>query len=87
MPHPATIAPRCLKQAEAANYCGFKSIQAFKRCCEVRPVALGSGIRDLRYDIRDLDNWIDRKKGHAAPLTQDDWLGRVGYDDRARERR
>lgn len=53
---------RLLTKTEAAEYCRL-SLATFNRLCPVRPVDLGSGnARLLRYDMRDLDNWIEELK-------------------------
>lgn len=68
---PAMMQPRLLTQQAAAAYCGV-SIAIFKREIRVQGVKLGTIIR---YDLRDLDAWIDARK-HDRPLTQDDYLSR-----------
>lgn len=50
---------RMLTQADAAGYAGLTGKQ-FDRECPVRPVEIAPGV--LRYDMRDLDQWIDGLK-------------------------
>lgn len=49
---------RLLTRTEAAAYCGL-SIAAFTALCPVRPISLGNDKRLERYDIVELDKWID----------------------------
>ena len=52
------IKRRMFTQEEAAEYCGV-SVKTFKRVCPVVATVIGeSTIR--RYDIRKLDEWLDR---------------------------
>lgn len=53
---------RLLTLTDAAYYCGV-SIPILKGICPVSPISLGEGERLKRYDVRDLDTWIDSKKG------------------------
>lgn len=47
---------RMLTLREAAEYCGLNS-KLFERLCKVPPIAMSTGPE--RYDMRDLDDWID----------------------------
>lgn len=74
---------RLLTKADAAGYCRM-SVVTFDRVCPVRPVELEPGNpRLLRYDVRDLDTWIDdvKKRTIRAPaaddLAADDYLARL----------
>jgi hypothetical protein len=74
---------RLLTKADAAEYCRV-SVPTFDRVCPVRPVELEPGNpRLLRYDVRDLDIWIDDMKTgtNGAPpstdLAADDYLARL----------
>lgn len=73
---------RLLTKTEAAEYCRV-SLATFERVCPVRPIALQPGNpRLLRYDVRDLDNWIDVLKGKAesersVEADADDYLARL----------
>ena len=64
--------PRLLKKQQAAAYCGV-SVSTFAAVCPVTPIALGVGKRLERYDIRDLDDWIERLKGACLDDSKD-WL-------------
>lgn len=55
---------RLLTKTQAASYCGL-SPATFGGVCPVKPIALGDGVRMHRYDVRDIDNWID---GFKAPV-------------------
>jgi hypothetical protein len=48
-----------LDEREAANHCGRKPRQ-FMVECPVQPVRFPNG--DTRYDVRDLDTWLDGLK-------------------------
>ncbi|MCD7111603.1 hypothetical protein LRX75_21440 [Rhizobium sp. DKSPLA3] len=62
----STVTPRLLTKSQAAAYCGL-SISTFGGVCPVRAVALGDSVRMHRYDVRDLDAWIDSfKSGQPA---------------------
>jgi hypothetical protein len=50
---------RMLDEKEAANHCGRKPRQ-FKVECPVQPIRFPNG--DTRYDVRDLDTWLDGLK-------------------------
>lgn len=51
---------RLLTEVEAAHHCG-RSKNRFKIECPVEPVVFPNG--DRRYDVKDLDCWIDAMKG------------------------
>jgi hypothetical protein len=44
---------------DAAHYCG-RPVKRFEAECPVAPVRFSNG--DLRWDMRDLDSWIDLLK-------------------------
>lgn len=68
------VQPRMMSMRQAADYIGIP-LKRFTRICSVRPVALSDG--DERYDIRDLDQWLDHlKAGHADP--DNEIVGRLG---------
>jgi hypothetical protein len=69
------IEKRMLNDAEAASYCGLPA-KHFKAACPVQPVQLGGNA--LRYDKRDLDQWIDSEKSGGAEASRDDILRRLG---------
>jgi len=45
-----------LSDDEAASYCGFKTVAAFRRQVRVKPVDYGNFVR---YDRVRLDEWLD----------------------------
>jgi hypothetical protein len=58
------ISKRMLTKAEAATHCG-RPVKRFEVECHIAPVKFPNG--DRRYDIRDLDAWLDSLKvGSAA---------------------
>jgi hypothetical protein len=50
---------RLLTKGEAAHYCRLPA-KKFASLCPARPIAIGPG--DRRWDVRDLDDWIDSLK-------------------------
>lgn len=70
------IVPRLLKRQQAAAYCGV-SVPTFAANCPVSPIAMGVGKRLERYDIRDLDDWIEVLKGGNSD-DRTDWLSLLG---------
>lgn len=64
---------RLLTKSQAAAYCGL-SLPSFNSVCPVRAIALGVGVRMERYDIRDVDAWIDSLRPGEAPLRTADSL-------------
>lgn len=73
----ALIAPRLLTRDQAAAYCSV-SQPTFEACCPVRPVSLGGSKRLDRYDVRDLDAWIDGLRAGPVEKTAEDWLATLG---------
>jgi hypothetical protein len=71
------ISKRMLDKREAAEHCG-RSLKRFEIECSVSPVKFVNG--DLRYDVRDLDRWLDTLKD----MTQDsdDIIKRLTDHDR-----
>jgi hypothetical protein len=67
------IPKRMLTKVEAAHHCG-RPVKRFEIECDVAPVRFANG--DLRFDVRDLDAWLDRLKGGAA-ADVDDIVGRL----------
>lgn len=65
---------------EAANYLGV-SVNTFKKCCPVKPVALGESDAVLRYDRRDLDAWADYKKGALINAESQYQLRKNAFDE------
>ena len=62
---------RMLSPAEAAEYCGGKSVEWLKTHVRVAPTRIGSLVR---YDVRALDRWLD-SRNQSEPATGDEWLG------------
>lgn len=67
------IPKRMLTEAEAAHHCG-RSVKRFKVECHVAPVKFPNG--DRRYDIHDLDHWLDSLKS-GAPSEADEIIARL----------
>jgi hypothetical protein len=67
------IPKRMLTKAEAAHHCG-RPIKRFEAECDVAPVKFPNG--DLRYDVNDLDAWLDRLKGDAG-AEADEIIGKL----------
>ena len=53
------ISKRMLTKREASEHCGRPS-RNFETECPVPPVKFSNG--DLRWDVRDLDAWLDSLK-------------------------
>jgi hypothetical protein len=69
----AFVPKRMMKKTEAAHYCG-RSIKGFEAECPVSPVRFANG--QTRYDVNDLDAWLDQlKSGTSAEA--DDIVGRL----------
>jgi hypothetical protein len=74
------IAPRLVYKKEAAFYCGI-GVESFTANCPVAPLRVGPGMRGLRYDLYDLDGWIDSlKQSSMSAEPNKNWLDRVGND-------
>jgi hypothetical protein len=69
------ILRRLLNQKQAAAYCGI-SVPTFVKHCPVPAIALGTGKRLERYDIKALDNWIDNLSQDSASSPKD-WLAKL----------
>ena len=65
--------PRMLSERDAAHYAGLPPAK-FRAICPVRPVEFPSG--DRRFDVRDLDTWIDAIKGCGSG--EDEILAKLG---------
>jgi hypothetical protein len=56
------IPKRMLTKTEAASHCG-RSVKRFEIECPAPPIRFPNG--DERYDVHDLDKWLDSlKTGH-----------------------
>lgn len=69
------LSKRMMTREEAAHHCG-RSAKQFERECPVVPVAFANG--DRRYDVRDLDTWIDTLKGDVHAAGADAILAKLG---------
>ena len=73
---------RMLTVAEAAHHCG-RSLTRFKIECPVAPLIYPNG--DRRYDVQDLDVWINSLKAGAADQITTPSLQSSAHDSRPRE--
>jgi hypothetical protein len=53
------VSKRMLTRREAAEHCG-RPLKMFEVECPVSPIKFANG--DLRWDVRDLDSWLDTLK-------------------------
>jgi hypothetical protein len=65
---------RMLTKSEAAQHCG-RSVRRFKIECPVQPVMFTNG--DFRWDVRDLDSWIDGIKMGSVDQDADAIVARL----------
>ena len=77
------LARRMLNRNEAAAYCGL----GLNVPIPVAPKRVRPGKQGLRYDVRDLDHWIDNLENGEHVESEDDLLNRPGNDKGARSRR
>lgn len=71
-----TVIPkRLLTKNEAAHHCGRSTVR-FAIECPVRPLRFGNG--DVRWDVQDLDVWINSLKAGKPDRDADDIVGRLG---------
>jgi hypothetical protein len=68
------IPKRMLTKAEASDHCG-RSIKRFEIECPITPVQFPNG--DQRYDVHDLDAWLDDVKGSTVRNDADHILTRL----------
>lgn len=64
---------RMLNERESAEYCGIPP-KRFSTTCPVTPVLLAD---QRRYDMKDLDEWLDGLKS-GAPNDDDTIIGKLG---------
>lgn len=64
-----------LTKREAALYCGVP-LTRFPVAVTVKPVAMPHG--KTLYDIKDLDEWLDRLKAGAPNDADEDILSKLG---------
>ena len=72
--------PRLLSKTQAANYCGY-SIAIFDQICPVLALEMFADRPRLnRYDVVDIDKWIESKKDSKKNdnLNLDDYIGMLG---------
>lgn len=62
------IPKRMLTKSEAAHHCG-RPVKRFEVECHVAPVLFPNG--DRRYDVRDLDAWLDGLKVGKSTYDED----------------
>jgi hypothetical protein len=65
---------RMLTKSEAAQHCG-RSVRRFKIECPIQPVMFTNG--DFRWDVRDLDSWIDGIKASNGDQDADAIVARL----------
>jgi hypothetical protein len=73
---------RLLTRAEAAQYCGLGSSPP-----PVRPKRIRPGKQGLRYDVRDLDAWIDNLGRGDQDSGSRDWLAELDNEENEGSRR
>ena len=71
----SVVEKRMLTASEAASYCGLAA-KHFKSACPVRPLAIRP--KDVRWDKRDLDRWLDSLKQGCEDTTHETILGKLG---------
>ncbi|WP_238310239.1 hypothetical protein [Methylobacterium organophilum] len=72
-----------LNRSEAASYLGLGATAAIP----VQPKRVRPGKQGLRYDVRDLDRWIDSLETGEHVESIEDLLNRPGHGKGARPRR
>lgn len=90
----SALPPRLLDVPEAAAYCGFGGHMSFTQNCPVRRRRIRPGMKGLRYDVRDLDAWIDTlpyEDGSEIainnPNSAEYWLSKLNGTDQTHQRR
>jgi hypothetical protein len=73
---------RMLTSQEAADYCGFKSVNGFQAYVKVPPVNFGNNVR---YDRNRLDEWLDQL-GQSQPTKKRGFAERAGNEGGPRDR-
>ena len=66
---------RMLTKSESAHHCG-RSVTRFQIECPVRPHQFPNG--DLRYDVRELDAWLDSLRVGTNDQDVDAIVARLG---------
>ena len=72
--HLEIVPKRMLTKVEAAHYCG-RSVKSFEAECPVASVRFANG--QIRYDTRDLDEWLNQLKA-SSTIDVDDIIARLG---------
>jgi hypothetical protein len=57
------VPKRMLTKIESASHCG-RSVRRFAIECPVQPIQFPNG--DVRYDVHDLDKWLDGLKSDTS---------------------
>jgi hypothetical protein len=70
----SVIPKRILTKSEAAHHCG-RSVKRFDIECPCAPIKFPNG--DIRFDVQDLDRWLDTVKA-GADHHADDIVARLG---------
>jgi hypothetical protein len=66
---------RMLTRSEAAEHCG-RSVKRFEIECPVQSIRFANG--DIRWDVRDLDAWIDSLKSGLSDRDSEAIISRLG---------
>jgi hypothetical protein len=74
--HVKPPAKRLLTRVEAAAYCGLGSSPP-----PVKPKHIRPGKQGLRYDVRDLDEWIDRLHSGEYDPGGKNWLDELDDEE------
>ena len=69
------IPKRMLTKPEAAHHCG-RPHSRFAIECPVAPLRFGNG--DLRYDVQDLDRWLNSLKAGTGDQDANAIIARLG---------
>jgi hypothetical protein len=85
----ACCQPCCRNESQlaSANFtsrprCGV-SVHTLTRHCPIKPIALGNSKRLERYDVHQLDKWIDTFDEGDTTVNKD-WLAALDEDDDSR---
>ena len=77
--HLTIVSKRMLTLQEAAQHCG-RSLKRFEIECPAVPVIFPNG--DRRFDVHDLDKWLDSYKRGDGYADADAIVARLGNHDR-----
>jgi hypothetical protein len=69
------VPKRMLTKVESACHCG-RPVKRFEIECPVRPIRFENG--DLRYDVHDLDRWLDSLKAGYEESDVETIINRLG---------